>query len=235
LAANQLDKNGFIPLYYQIQRVLMEQIRSGELSEGDALASEGELAHRYGVSRMTVRQALHGLKTSGYAVSQRGRGTFVTRPKMEKNIMHLQGFTEDMKQRGLQPTSRLLEQTVIPAAPDLSEKLRVADNIPMALEDSAIPLHLFPGIDRISFAERSLYQVLRESYGIRAGWADEIIEALPATREESELLTIPKTSSVLSISRIIMTTEETPTEVTCSRYRGDRYRASIRVPATAIE
>jgi GntR family transcriptional regulator len=249
LAANQLDKNGFIPLYYQIQRVLMEQIRSGELSEGDALASEGELAHRYGVSRMTVRQALHGLKTSGYAVSQRGRGTFVTRPKMEKNIMHLQGFTEDMKQRGLQPTSRLLEQTVIPAAPDLSEKLhvehgsavlrlrrlRLADNIPMALEDSAIPLHLFPGIDRISFAERSLYQVLRESYGIRAGWADEIIEALPATREESELLTIPKTSSVLSISRIIMTTEETPTEVTCSRYRGDRYRASIRVPATAIE
>ena len=105
----------------------------------------------------------------------------------------------------------------------------------MALEDSAIPLELFPGLDRISFAECSLYQVLRESYGVRAGWADEIIEALPATREESELLTIPKRASVLSISRIVMTTQETPTEVTCSRYRGDRYRASIRVPATTIE
>ena len=77
--------------------------------------------------------------------------------------------------------------------------------------------------------------MLRENYGIRTCWADENIEALPATREESELLTIPKTAIVLSISRILMTTEETPTEVTCSRYRGDRYRASIRVPATAIE
>jgi GntR family transcriptional regulator len=249
LAVNHLDKHGFIPLYYQIQRVLMEKIRSGELSEGDAFASEGELARIYGVSRMTARQALHGLKTSGYAVGQKGRGTFVTRPKMEKNIMHLRGFTEDMVQRGLAPSSRLLEQTVIRAEGDLSEKLRVghgsavlrlrrlrlADGIPMALEDSAIPLHLFPGLDRISFAERSLYQVLRENYGVRAGWADETIEALPATREESELLTIPKKASLLSISRIVMTTEETPTEVTCSRYRGDRYRASIRVPATAVE
>jgi GntR family transcriptional regulator len=249
LAVNSLDKNGFIPLYYQIQQALMERIRSGELSEGDSLASEGELARMYSVSRMTARQALHGLKTSGYAISHKGRGTFVARPKMEKNIMHLRGFTEDMKQRGLTPSSRLLEQTVTPATDDLSEKLRVArgntvmrlrrlrlaDGIPMALEESVIPLQLFPGLDRINFGEHSLYQVLRESYGVQAGWADEIIEALPATREESELLTIPKRASVLAISRIIMTTEETPTEVTCSRYRGDRYRASIRVPVTTIE
>ena len=65
--------------------------------------------------------------------------------------------------------------------------------------------------------------------------SDEVIEALPATREESELLTIPKKASILSISRTIMTTEETPIEVACSRYRGDRYRASIRVPTTTIE
>jgi GntR family transcriptional regulator len=249
LSANSLDKNGFIPLYYQIQRVLMEKIHSGELSEGDSLASEIELARTYGVSRMTARQALHGLKTSGYALGLKGRGTFVTRPKMEKNIMYLRGFTEDMKQRGLEPSSRLLEQIVLDAPEDLAAKLKVdpgnpvmrlrrlrlADGIPMALEESAIPLELFPGLDRINFAEQSLYQVLRENYGVRAGWADEIIEAIPATREESELLTIPRRASVLSISRIIMTTEETPTELTCSRYRGDRYRASIRVPATEIE
>ena len=70
---------------------------------------------------------------------------------------------------------------------------------------------------------------------MRVAWADEVIEALPATREESELLTIPKRASILSISRIIMTTEETPIEVACSRYRGDRYKASIRVPTTTIE
>ena len=77
----------FIPLYYQIQRVLMEKIHSRELSEGASLASEAEFARTHGVSRMTARQALYGLKTSGYAVGQKRRGTFVTRPKMQPNII----------------------------------------------------------------------------------------------------------------------------------------------------
>jgi GntR family transcriptional regulator len=244
-----LDKSGFIPLYFQIQRTLMDQIRSGELSEGDPLPSEEELGRVYQVSRMTARQALHGLKINGYAVSQKGRGTFVTRPKLEKNIMHLRGFTEDMKHLGMEPSSKLLEQNVIRAEAELAEKLKVevdetvmrlrrlrlADGIPMALEDSYIPLRQFPGLEKISFAKRSLYSVLRENFGVRIAYADEVIEALPATREESELLTIPKKSSILSISRIIMTTEEVPIEFACSRYRGDRYRASIRIPTTTIE
>jgi GntR family transcriptional regulator len=114
-------------------------------------------------------------------------------------------------------------------------RLRLADGIPMALEESHIPLRQFPGLEAISFAQESLYFVLREKFGVRVAWADEVIEALPATREESELLTIPKKSSVLSISRVIITTEQTPIEVACSRYRGDRYRALIRVPTTTIE
>jgi GntR family transcriptional regulator len=248
-AIHPLDKNGFIPLYFQIQRALMEKIQSGELSEGDPLASEEELSRYYQVSRMTARQALHGLKTSGYAFSEKGRGTFVTKPKLEKNIMHLQGFTEDMRQRGMKPSSKLLSQTVLSPTEDLMQKLkldatdkvvhlrrlRLADGIPMAIEDSHIPLKQFPGLERVDFAKHSLYQTLRERYGVRVGYADETIEALPATKEESDLLTVPKKTSILSITRVIMTTQETPVEAACSRYRGDRYRASIRVPMTAIE
>lgn len=248
-ATHALDKNGFIPLYYQIQRVLMEKIQSGALSEGDLLASEEELARVYQVSRMTARQALHGLKARGYALSQKGRGTFVTKPKLEKNIMHLRGFTEDMKQRGMVPSSQLLEQTVVKASEEIAgslkiepetavmklRRLRLADGTPMALEESHVPLRPFPGLERINFARQSLYYILRENYGVRVAWADETIEALPATREESELLTIPRRASVLSISRVIITTEQIPIEVACSRYRGDRYRALIRVPTTPIE
>ena len=248
-AVQPLDKNGFIPLYYQIQRALMERIQSGELSEGDPLASEEELSRAYQVSRMTARQALHGLKTNGYAYSEKGRGTFVSRPKLEKNILHLQGFTEDMRRRGMKPSSQLLEQSVVMGMGDLMEKLkldegekvmrlrrlRLADGIPMALEDSHVPLRHFPGLDRIDFGKHSLYHTLRERYGVRVGYADETIEAFPATREESELLTIPRKASVLSISRIILTAQETPIEAAVSRYRGDRYRASIRVPVTTIE
>ncbi|HEV2463123.1 MAG TPA: GntR family transcriptional regulator [Acidobacteriaceae bacterium] len=248
-AVQPLDKAGFIPLYYQIQRALMEKIQSGALREGDSLASEEELSRTYQVSRMTARQALHGLKTNGYAFSEKGRGTFVTRPKLEKNIMHLQGFTEDMRQRGMKASSRLLEQSVVDVDEELGEKLRLnsgdqvmllrrlrlADGIPMALEESRVPLRQFPGLERMDFTTHSLYATLREKYGVRIGYADEIIEALPATRDEAELLTIPNRSSILSISRIILTAQETPIEAACSRYRGDRYRALIRVPMTAIE
>ncbi len=244
-----LDKQGFIPLYHQIQQVLKAKIDSGELAEGDPLESEEELARIYGVSRMTARQALQGLKAGGFAQSQKGRGTFVMRPKVEKNIMHLQGFTEDMKRRGMVPSSKLLEQSVAKATESLAlslkveigapvlklRRLRFADGIPMALEESHLPLQLFPGIERLSFAHQSLYSVLRSRYGLRVAWADEVIEALLATGEESRLLTIPKKSSILSISRIIVTTDETPIEAACSRYRGDRYRALLRVPATSIE
>jgi GntR family transcriptional regulator len=244
-----LDKNGFIPLYYQIQRALMEKIQSGLLAEGDPLASEEELSRLYQVSRMTARQALHGLKANGYAFSEKGRGTFVTRPKLEKNIMHLHGFTEDMRQRGMKATSKLLEQSVIEANNELGEKLklnagdqvmrlrrlRLADGIPMAIEESHVPLRQFPGLERVDFVKNSLYATLREKYGVRVGYADEIIEALPATREEAELLTIPNKASILSITRVILTMQESPIEAACSRYRGDRYRALIRVPMTDIE
>lgn len=244
-----LDKSGFIPLYYQIQRALMEKIQSGALSQGDPIPSEEELSRTYQVSRMTARQALHGLKVNGFAFSEKGRGTFVTRPKLEKNVMHLQGFTEDMRQRGMIASSKVLEQSAIPATEELKEKLRLgsddkvmclrrlrlADGVPMAIEESHVPLQRFPGIERVDFSRHSLYATLREEYGVRVGYADEIIEALPAMREESELLTIPHRAGILSISRTIFTTQETPIESACSRYRGDRYRALIRVPMTAIE
>ncbi len=244
-----LSKDGFIPLYYQIQQALMQKIQSGELSVGDPLDSEEELSRRYQVSRMTARQALHVLKAAGYAVSHKGRGTFVARPKLEKNIMHLRGFTEDMRQRGMEPSSRILEKKVVIADEDLMQKLRLgpnekvlrlrrlrlADRLPMALEESNIPLRNFPGLEDLDFSKQSLYQTLRERYKVDVSWADETIEALPATRDQAALLTIPQRSSMLSISRVVRTMEEVPIEATNSLYRGDRYRALIRVHITPGE
>jgi GntR family transcriptional regulator len=247
-AVRSLDKNGFVPLYYQIQRALMEKIHSGELRRGDLLASEGELARFYQVSRVTARQALQGLKASGYAFSQRGRGTFVTKSKIEDQQSQLRGFTEEIMQRGMVPSSRVLEQGVVDASNELAEnlevqigapvmilrRLRLADGTPMAVEKTYVSLARFPGIERTDFAEQSLYHTLREQFGVRVAWAAEAIEVLAATREESELLDIPAKTSVLSISRNTITAEQTPIEVTVSRYRGDRYRALIRIPAATI-
>jgi GntR family transcriptional regulator len=243
-----LDRKGFVPLYFQIQRALVEKIHSGELREGDLLTSEWQLARAYHVSRVTAREALHGLKTSGYASSLRGRGTFVTKPKREKPLTQLRGFTEEIAGRGMVPASRLLEQRVIDATAELAEslevqvgspvmrlrRLRLADGIPMAVEKTYISLSHFPGIQQINFGEQSLYQTLREQFSVHVAWAAETIEILQATREESRLLKIPAKTGVLSISRNTVTEDRVPIEVTVSRYRADRYRALIYIPATAI-
>jgi GntR family transcriptional regulator len=243
-----LDRKGFVPLYFQIQRVLIEKIHSGELREGDLLTSEWQLARAYHVSRVTAREALHGLKTSGYASSLRGRGTFVTKPKREKPLTQLRGFTEEIAERGMVPASRLLEQRVIDATAELAEslevqagspvmrlrRLRLADGIPMAIEKTYLSLSHFPGIQQINFGEQSLYQTLRDRFSVHVAWAAETIEILQATSEESRLLKIPAKTGILSISRNTITEDRVPIEVTVSRYRADRYRALIYIPATAI-
>src|SRR5438309_6500659 len=99
VAAVVLDRQSVVPLYYQIQQGLSEQIRSGELKPGELMPSEQEIAERLGVSRMTARQALKSLCSRGLAFSQRGRGTFVSRMKLEKNFRRLLSFSEEMKDR----------------------------------------------------------------------------------------------------------------------------------------
>jgi GntR family transcriptional regulator len=108
-------------------------------------------------------------------------------------------------------------------------RLRLANEVPLAVEDSHILLSRFPGLERIDFSGRSLYQTIRDRYSIKFGWADEIVEALPATKEEAELLNVPRRSSLLCITRTLMAADETPLEFAISHYRGDRYRASLRV------
>ncbi len=202
----------------------------------------------YHVSRITARGALHALKASGYACSLRGRGTFVTKPKRERSQTQLRGFTEETMQRGMVPASRLLEQTVLDADVELAEslevqagtpvmrlrRLRLADGIPMAIEKTYLSLCRFPGIEQVNFSEESLYQTLRKQFGVHVAWAAEAIEVLPATSEESRLLEIPTKTGVVSVARKAITEDRVPVEAAVSRYRADRYRALVYIPAMAI-
>ena len=244
-----LDKNSFTPMYFQIQTQLLKQIKSGHFRAGDALPGEEELTRIYGVSRMTSRQALQALTTQGLAYRQKGRGTFVLQPKVEKDIAHLLGFSAEMRVLGLKSSSRVLGKAIMPATPETAlrlsieagaptlhlHRLRSVDGVPVAIEEVWLSQEQFPGIEKVDFVRCSLYETLRESYGIRVGSADEVIEARPATRHEAELLQIAAKSSLLVISRTLLSVEGRPVETGLSLYRGDRYRAVLRIPATAVE
>jgi GntR family transcriptional regulator len=82
-SAGGLDRTSFVPLYYQLQELLKEQIESGVWAPGEALPSEPELARRHGISRVVVRQALAILEDDRQIVRIKGRGTFVAQPKLD--------------------------------------------------------------------------------------------------------------------------------------------------------
>jgi len=244
-----LDKGSFTPIYFQIQTQLLNKIKAGQLRAGDPLPSEEELGRIFSVSRMTARHALQALKSQGFASRHKGQGTFVSQPRVEKDIAHLSGFTAEMRALGMQPTSRILQSEIIPAEAAVASRLgmplgspifhlrrlRSADDLPVAIEDVWLSQQLFPGIGQLDFARLSLYQTLREQYGIRVSRADEVIESRSASRREAELLQIAPRSSLLVISRTLWSVDGKPVESAHSLYRGDRYRAVLQIPATTVE
>jgi GntR family transcriptional regulator len=113
-------------------------------------------------------------------------------------------------------------------------RLRMANAEPIAIEQVWIPLSRFPGIDKIDFARASLYETLKERFGVKIGSANETIEAKGAIKEESALLEIAPRSSLLVVSRTLLDVDGRAVELAHSLYRGDRYRAVLTIPATGL-
>ncbi len=232
-----IDKNYPIPIYIQLKELLKEKIAAGEWKPGDMVPSERELSEQYHISRMTARQALNELAAEGLLRREQGKGTFVAEPRIEYGLTRLTGFTEDMETRGLQPGAKVirLEWTKAPLAVAqalqipfeeyvvLLERLRLANDEPIALETCY--LH-FNGADNLineNFENNSLYHILSTKYGITPTRAVQKIGAGICTRREQEILQIKENSPVLRNKRITYDQWDRPFEYTESVYRGDRY------------
>ena len=110
-------------------------------------------------------------------------------------------------------------------------RLRLAEGDPVAIEQVWLPHTRFPGIEKLNYARHSLYETLRERFGVKIGLANEVLEARAAKREEAHLLKISHRASLLVISRTLLDTHGKPVETGHSLYRGDRYRAVLNIPA----
>jgi GntR family transcriptional regulator len=232
-----LNADPSIPLYTKIKDHLQMQIQMGAFDVGARLPSERELAQEFGVSRMTARQALQDLIQDGFAYSRVGKGTFVSRPKID--LRALTSFSEESRQRGMRPGSRVLKTALAPADAATAHwlqvspgtelvvlsRIRLANDKPLAIETAYLDHHLCPGIlDHHDFAHDSLYEVLRQEYGWVMVWADQIIEARQGTSEECRLLEMDPHIPVLSLTRVTHNEQDRPIEFVCSVYRGDQYR-----------
>ncbi len=243
LQDKSIDKRSPVPMYYQIRRQLLEKINGGELAADTTLPPERELAEFYKVSRMTVRQAIAELVSEGILIRRKGIGTFVAPPKLEQALSRLTSFTEDMIQRGMKAGARVISFEEIVPEPSIRKtlglgeedkalecvRLRVADEEPMALETTTLPVALCPGLVRQDLENRSLYHVLTERWGIRLDYALQSIEPACATTYEASLLHVDPGTPLLLMHRITYNQNGRAFEHVKSLYRGDRYKFIIEL------
>jgi GntR family transcriptional regulator len=236
-----LLRNGATPLHTQITEALRLQIQRNELKPGENFPSERELAERYAVSRMTVRQALRHLRQENLIYHERGVGTFVSDRKLDVHTRNLSGFSEEMISLGLVPSSRVLrlkresadEQIVKDLNLETSEdvfhleRLRLADGEPMAFESTFLPSALCPELDKIDLTKNSLYQILEDNYNVQMHHAAESLEAAAADAFTAKQLGIKKGAPVLVVHRVVFTESNQPIESAHTTYRADRYRATF--------
>lgn len=230
-----LSSSAQAPKYYRLSEALLVVING--LAAGSPIPPERVLCDQYGVSRTTVRQALRELVHEGRLYRLQGKGTFVAHPKLVHTIQ-LTGHTEDMEARGMRPGSRLIGTSHMPAGREQAEalglaegaelvkieRLRLADGEPMAAETVFLDAARFPDIDRRIAHSRSLYQLLREGYGVRFASGEETIESSLATSEEAALLGTLVGAPMLLLVRRTWDDLGEPVEFVQSLYRGDRYR-----------
>jgi GntR family transcriptional regulator len=205
---------------------------------GSPAPSERELVHRFGVARMTVRQAMDALVVEGLLERIPGRGTFVARPR--RIASRLTSFTEEMQRRGMLAESQTLLARREQAGPGVARalnltegdavihwrRLRRADSVPMCIEDAYLNEILIPGFLQ-SGMPTSLYDAL-DGRGLRPTWAEDSITADIASEEEAAMLETEPGAAVLRHSRRAVADEKV-VEVSRSVYRSDRFTMWVQL------
>ncbi|QQZ09987.1 GntR family transcriptional regulator [Heyndrickxia vini] len=232
-----INKESPIPIYYQIQEHIRENINQQKWVKGEAIPSERILTEQFGVSRMTIRQAVQGLVDEGILMRKRGSGTFVSNEKVEQPLKEITSFTKLMEQRGMKASSKITvfsirkpndgeaEKLQINLDADVYhiERIRLGDDIPIAIETSIVPCSIAEGLKEEDI-QHSLYEFIEVKKGYQLGDAKQSIEAIGATERISKLLDIPVDSPILQIERVANLRSGTPLEYVRSQYAGSRFK-----------
>ncbi len=236
------DSDVPIPLYYQIQQFINTLIENGKLEPGERIPTEDELMELWGVSRITIRQAIQNLSNAGKLIKFRNKGTFVTEHRdIIFNLANLRSFSQEMKSRGFSIKDKVLENIITKPTSEIADKLkinknekifklkrlRIVEGIPSAIETTHIPLKLFPGIDSYDFSQNSLFFIFENVYKVKLSHSEHIVTAVNAERVDALLLKIKPGSALIKTEGVTYLKDGTPVEYILGLYCGDRYRLKI--------
>jgi GntR family transcriptional regulator len=239
----RIDTTSNVPLYAQLEGILAADIESGQLRPGTQLPPEDSLVARFSVSRTTVRAAVQNLARRGLVEIRRGRGTFVSRPKLTQELSGLTGFVEDMQALGKQATARLVDQGVIPAAEAVAQHLqlekgtpvvrirrvRLADGTPISLDETYLPHDVGIKVMANDLEVEPIFTLLEQKYDLPLIEADYRLEAVAANTDVAVALQVPLGSPIFLIERTSYCADRAPVDYERLYYRGDQIRFVTRL------
>lgn len=233
------DRLGDGPKGRELRAILGSLVES--LPPGSPLPSERELAERFELARMTVRGEIERLAAEGLVYRIHGRGTFVAEPRVAQEAT-FSSFSEDMRARGLTPGSivRSLSLTeadeflagaleLAPGAPVVRlDRVRTADDEPLAVEQAFVPAERFPGIELEDFSSASLFEVLGRRYDVQLREAHQRVLAVAIEGDDADALGAEEGQPGLSFHTLARDGDGAPAYYAVSLFRGDRYEVSLR-------
>lgn len=239
-----INFDSHVPYYIQLMDILKERIHQKEWVPGDQIPSEKSLCEHYQVSRTVVRQALRELEHEGVIRRKKGKGTFISPPKISEGLVQkLTGFYQDMVERGLKPGTQVLHQDVVPATEKVAgylnltpgeqvidiQRLRSVNEEPIQIVTTYIPYEMCPSLATVDLTDRSLYEFLETEYGIIIVKGQRYIEAVLANDIEAELLGIERRAPLLMLDSVSYLENGRPIEYYHAVHRGDRSRFEVEL------
>ncbi len=238
-----LDRNSPVPLYYQVKQNLLEKLDNGTWKPGDLVPSEQELQESYGVSRITVRQALTELTHEGRFERHRGQGTFVANRPLVHNPAKRISISELMRQQDIEPEWQIRQRDFVTPLPNIQEQLGVrsnskvyyvdyllyADKEPIGRHLTYLTKAVAESGNVASLSDDDLGSFFRALPNREGTQINRIVQAVSASSEEAKLLKIRTGQPILSIEVTYSDMNGKPIEHLRANYRGDRFKFELDI------
>lgn len=231
-----IDKKSPIPVYFQLKNYIKNDIEERKLVPGDLILSESKYCEMFGISRMTVRQALNQLEVEGIIVRERGKGSFVAIPRIEQE--GLMSFTQMVKSKGMEPSTEIIEfekiiddkiSNILKVQNEeiyVIERVRKADDFPVAVETIYIPVKFVPKLESRNL-KGSFYEILKEQYNIEIKSSNTSFSAVTCDKKLKNMLQLDSIIPLLKLQSINYYVEPIYYEI--SYYRSDQFNITVNL------
>lgn len=238
-----LPQSSTVPLYAQIKEALRAKIIDGTYEPHQKLPSESEMIEAFGVSRITVRQAMNDLQKEGFLFKVHGKGTFVARPHVSQELTHLQGFGEAVRYlghetfsevlglRSMNGDSRTCERLDLREGSAVTEirRLRYLDREPISIDHSWVRHDIGSRLTEKNLRDKDLFSLLENELGQRLHSADVEIDATAADADVAARLKVPVGSPILRIERLTYASEDKPLVFEYIYYKAESFKYKLKV------